>query len=415
MRQSRVRLIGTKTALLAAVVLGLSTCGVDEPDSGPMAVQRSAIQEGYDAAVSPLGAVYRPDGAYADVGLWDIYYMVDSSNAYFKANPGRLSAVSWAMTEQAEGRCGDTASEYYGAYYCFTTLLWPFSTCTHDEWCSEFALWVLHTAGLDPNGTLRGTNLFGFVTTSTVRDRFDANGLLWGRDVLTRVHDGSGARYPQPGDYLFERDLTDGTHWGHSGIVIGISNDSRYVYTVEGNTHGGCVTFYARDYIVNGVLSDRIDGVGRIQPWAATKGTRTGLNLPHHTLLHGAPDPVCAYGILSTDTGACCASSCGTCGGDGCSGRVAEAEGCCIGHILSANISCSTWGPGYADAGCVAPDPNCTRGILSDSGACCPASCGTCGGNGCSSRPGGAAACCTGHIINENISCADQSAPCMVQ
>ena len=46
-------------------------------------------------------------------------------------------------------------------------------------------------------------------------------------------------------------------------------------------------------------------------------------------------------------------------------------------------------------------DPNCDGGLLESSGVgtpCCAASCGTCGGSGCSSRPGGADACCGGNI-----------------
>ena len=45
--------------------------------------------------------------------------------------------------------------------------------------------------------------------------------------------------------------------------------------------------------------------------------------------------------------------------------------------------------------------------------ACCPASCGTCGGQGCSKRPGGKDNCC-GHIIAEaGKSCEDNDVPCV--
>lgn len=37
----------------------------------------------------------------------------------------------------------------------------------------------------------------------------------------------------------------------------------------------------------------------------------------------------------------------------------------------------------------------CTTGTVSDDAGCCPASCGKCGGAGCSRRPGGGYACCT--------------------
>ena len=46
-------------------------------------------------------------------------------------------------------------------------------------------------------------------------------------------------------------------------------------------------------------------------------------------------------------------------------------------------------------------------------GTCCPVDCGTCGGSGCSQRPGGATDCCVGNIPEEQV-CGDlgQTAPC---
>jgi hypothetical protein len=57
------------------------------------------------------------------------------------------------------------------------------------------------------------------------------------------------------------------------------------------------------------------------------------------------------------------------------------------------------------------PDPSCARGLASGR-ACCAASCGTCGGTGCSQRPGGAAACCSGSITTAARSCAAYPPPC---
>jgi hypothetical protein len=53
------------------------------------------------------------------------------------------------------------------------------------------------------------------------------------------------------------------------------------------------------------------------------------------------------------------------------------------------------------------------RGIQSGS-ACCMDSCGTCGGPGCSSRPGGTDGCCSGRILANNVSCTTQDAPCVI-
>ncbi|WP_438015418.1 hypothetical protein WMF18_31720 [Sorangium sp. So ce315] len=55
----------------------------------------------------------------------------------------------------------------------------------------------------------------------------------------------------------------------------------------------------------------------------------------------------------------------------------------------------------------------CADGVQSGS-VCCKASCGTCGGAGCSGRPGGSNACCTGNIIAANTTCTGTNAPCVL-
>ena len=50
--------------------------------------------------------------------------------------------------------------------------------------------------------------------------------------------------------------------------------------------------------------------------------------------------------------------------------------------------------------GCAPPGPHARS-----HGACCPPSCGRCGGTGCAARPGGRAACCTNDVIAANRSC----------
>ncbi|CAM9261415.1 unnamed protein product [Pylaiella littoralis] len=65
-----------------------------------------------------------------------------------------------------------------------------------------------------------------------------------------------------------------------------------------------------------------------------------------------------------------------------------------------------------AGAGDVACD-----GVLSTLGNyCCASKCGTCGGSGCSSRDGGASACCTTDINEAGVTCETNSgsAPCIV-
>jgi len=57
----------------------------------------------------------------------------------------------------------------------------------------------------------------------------------------------------------------------------------------------------------------------------------------------------------------------------------------------------------------------CADGIGNGShSVCCASSCGTCGGSGCGSRPGGAAACCVGHIEDANQPCTGTNAPCVL-
>jgi len=54
-------------------------------------------------------------------------------------------------------------------------------------------------------------------------------------------------------------------------------------------------------------------------------------------------------------------------------------------------------------------------GILGTHGlaACCPASCGECGGKGCQSRPGGKEACCAGAIRSSARTCDRHAPPCL--
>jgi|GEM_PF-724197 len=59
------------------------------------------------------------------------------------------------------------------------------------------------------------------------------------------------------------------------------------------------------------------------------------------------------------------------------------------------------------------PDPMCLRGVRSGQ-SCCSNACGTCGGTGCSQRPGGAESCCSGRIQMAARSCASFPPPCVL-
>ena len=65
----------------------------------------------------------------------------------------------------------------------------------------------------------------------------------------------------------------------------------------------------------------------------------------------------------------------------------------------------------------VVPDPACQNGLLKSSNGimvCCSTQCGTCGGDMCSSRPGGSINCCGNNIVASQISCQYSSAPCVL-
>ena len=62
---------------------------------------------------------------------------------------------------------------------------------------------------------------------------------------------------------------------------------------------------------------------------------------------------------------------------------------------------------------CQASDPFCDNGIRDQAG-CCSLSCGICGGSGCSQRPGGVEACCSGRITASGNSCDNNTAPCVI-
>jgi len=59
-------------------------------------------------------------------------------------------------------------------------------------------------------------------------------------------------------------------------------------------------------------------------------------------------------------------------------------------------------------------DPTCENGILRQN-YCCHSECGSCGGTGCSQRPGGASSCCSRVILEAGKYCDENVAPCLVK
>lgn len=127
-----------------------------------------------------------------------------------------------------------------------------------------------------------------------------------------------------------------------------------------------------------------------------------------------------AGGITDATGLRCCSAACGTCGGTGCGEREGGAASCCTDNLDAANVLCgdppclmeskqiaqARNSQGHGDM-CAAmggiPDP---FGLV-----CCKASCGSCGGDGCLDRDGGAESCCSDGIVGAGDECG--SPPCM--
>lgn len=133
-------------------------------------------------------------------------------------------------------------------------------------------------------------------------------------------------------------------------------------------------------------------------------------------------DPGCSTGLANTAEGICCASECGVCGGavgGGCEQRFNVPGGtmtdtrCCTDPIRNANRPCSDFPPPCSLPLVGTGDPQCTTGIRRGDVACCASSCGTCGGRGCSRRPGGASNCCVSGVTASGRSCNETTAPCI--
>lgn len=126
------------------------------------------------------------------------------------------------------------------------------------------------------------------------------------------------------------------------------------------------------------------------------------------TQIGGIPDPT---GLT------CCAPSCGICGGEGCELRPGGAELCCGDNLATANETCGgpacIFQPARGEVEARSRACELVGGLPGPSGlTCCPETCGTCGGAGCQSRPGGADSCCLDNINDANQLCGEP--PCMM-
>ncbi|CAN0159004.1 unnamed protein product, partial [Scytosiphon promiscuus] len=126
-------------------------------------------------------------------------------------------------------------------------------------------------------------------------------------------------------------------------------------------------------------------------------------------------DNTCSNGLSGYEASkVCCPLSCGTCGGPGCSKL---GDGCCTSDVKDSGALCSETqaAPCYIDDDDVVVDDNtCSNGLpgYEASKVCCPLSCGTCGGPGCSKLGDG---CCTSDVKDSGALCSEtQAAPCYI-
>eukprot|EP00903_Cladosiphon_okamuranus_P016927 g15603.t1 len=172
------------------------------------------------------------------------------------------------------------------------------------------------------------------------------------------------------------------------------------------------------------------------KPTAAPAPTAVPTDAPVVPRAPTADSPTTPFecdGILSPGGQYCCPTGCGECGGVGCSDRPGGEDSCCTSKIKASGDMCAVTGrapcripedevPIPAPAPTTPEDENepsspfeCD-GILSTLGQyCCPATCGRCGGVGCSQLPGGEDNCCTSKIKERGDMCAvTGAAPCRI-
>jgi hypothetical protein len=145
--------------------------------------------------------------------------------------------------------CGDQARDRYDA---------------GGSWCSEFVRWVLIRAGM--RNISYCSAYFLFCWNRVYLDEVSLN------KELVKLFDRNGNRFrwrdqinPQTaevGDYVSME--TGGKRKNHAGIIVGVTDDNKYLITVEGNV-GNCLSFGWEPYFDDGkTLNPDIDGIGKI-------------------------------------------------------------------------------------------------------------------------------------------------------
>jgi len=161
--------------------------------------------------------------------------------------PLRNSAIVSAALDEAQlGLCGSAARSRYNT--------------GSGEWCSEFAVWVVHRGFSGFVEPLRHTSNGGF-TTDEVCSQFARQDRRFIDDSV--VSPSGVTNGVQPGDFLALHGGS-GDDRGHAGVAVGVSQDKEVIWTVEGN-RGDCVVYDRRSYFPGGgALDAAVDGVGKV-------------------------------------------------------------------------------------------------------------------------------------------------------
>jgi len=219
----------------------------------------SGQRDYYSPGISGPGRIFNPFGdaeltsmSADDIG--SLFFRRDTGNGVWltDANVNRFFNVETAIEEADLQLCdGAATSKYDGG----------------GEWCSEFARWVMMQSGVACETIYDWMS--SIESTSEIVSLFSSYNCKqpWGIGYTSRPYITPST--PKPGDYVSLVSGSTGSRNGHSAIVIGISSDARYLWTVEGNINSGpntphCVRFGYRDFFVNGVLNPDIDGFGNV-------------------------------------------------------------------------------------------------------------------------------------------------------
>lgn len=157
----------------------------------------------------------------------------------------QIKVLNKAQAEADLALCGLSATERYVAE-------------AGSAWCSEFARWVYIQAGVMTDST---TALWGLTSWSRFQNFFTNKGKFLSRSQITPT---GSTDLLMAGNYLLLDTNLDGVA-NHSALIVGVSADLKYIYTVEGNV-SNCTKRLTRPFWVNGVIDAKILGIGKIWP-----------------------------------------------------------------------------------------------------------------------------------------------------